>query len=193
MSPDVAGADKDTIVDPNTGETVTFLETAAAMGGSCVVMRLDLEPGTVVGLHAHPIEETFELLDGDVSLEVDGRTVDLSAGPITVPGGHLHGFRNASSRPAALRVIGIPGAEAEFGLRIKFQLSRDGYIGARPKRSLLGAVVVHRGGLYFPPLPRVFFGPLIAALAALGRWRGEERFLLDRYPDYKRYFESRRT
>jgi quercetin dioxygenase-like cupin family protein len=60
-------------------------------------MRLDLAPGTVVGLHAHPFAETFELLDGDVGLEVDGRPVDLRVGPITVPGGHVHGFRNASS------------------------------------------------------------------------------------------------
>jgi len=160
-------------------------------------MRLDLAPGAIVGLHAHPIAETFELLDGEVSLEVAGRPVDLRAGPITVPGGHLHGFRNASSRPAALRVIGTPGAEAEFGLRIKFQLSRDGYAprpgGGRPSRPLVGLVVAHRGGIYFPPLPRALFRPLIAALAAFGRWRGEERFLLDHYPDYARFLASRRT
>ncbi len=192
-----ADAETDTIRDQNTGETVTFLETAAATGGNRAVMRIDLAPGTVVGLHAHPIEETFELIDGDVGLEVDGRQVDLNAGPITVPGGHIHGLRNGSSRPAAVRVTGTPGAEAEFGLRVKFQLSRDGYIpvpgGGPPKRPLLGAVVIHRGGLYFPPLPRIFFRPLIAVLAALGRWRGEERFLLDQYPDYARYLESLRT
>lgn len=192
-----AGGDTDVIVDENTGETVTFLETAAETGGDRVVMRLDLAPGAFVGLHAHPIEETFELIDGEVGLEVDGQPVDFNAGPVTVPGGRLHGFRNASSRPAALRVIGTPGGEAEFGLRVKFQLSKDGYAprpGRRtPKRPLMSAVVVHRSGIYFPPLPRVLFRPLVSFLAALGRWRGEERFLLDRYPDYARYLEALRT
>jgi hypothetical protein len=157
-------------------------------------MRIELAPGTVIGLHAHPIEETFERLEGDVQLEVDGRRIDLVKGPATVPGGHLHGLRNASSQPAAVRVTGTPGAEAEFGLRVKFQLSRDGYIpvpgGGRPKRPLAGAIVIHRGGLYFPPLPRFVFRPLINVLAALGRWRGEERFLVDSYPDYNRYVET---
>jgi quercetin dioxygenase-like cupin family protein len=192
-----AGSDTDTITDKNTGETVTFLETAAATGGASVVMRIDLAPGTVVALHAHPIEETFELIEGDLVLEVDGKPANLVAGSIKVPGGHLHGLRNESSRPASVRVTGTPGAEAEFGLRVKFQLSRDGYIpvpgGGPPKRPLLGAVVIHRGGLYFPPLPRVFFRPLMAMLAALGRWRGEEKFLLDHYPDYARYLKTLRT
>jgi quercetin dioxygenase-like cupin family protein len=192
-----AGGATDTIRDQNTGETITFLETAAETGGKRVVMRLDLAPGSVVGLHAHPIAESFERLEGEVDLTVDGRSADLGAGPVTVPGGHLHGLRNASSRPAAVRITGTPGAEAEFGLRVKFQLSRDGYIpvpgGGKPKRALLGAVVIHRGGLYVPPLPRFFFRPLIAVLAALGTWRGEERFLLETYPDYGRYLESLRS
>jgi quercetin dioxygenase-like cupin family protein len=189
-----AGDDTDTIKDENTGETITFLETAASTGGDRVVMRLDLAPGTVVGLHAHPIAETFERLEGEVQLEVDGRRVDLGTGPATVPGGHLHGLRNASSRPASLRVTGTPGVEAEFGLRVKFQLSRDGYIpvpgGGPPKRPLVGAVVIHRGVLYFPPLPRFLFRSLVAMAAALGRWRGAERFLVDSYPDYARYLEA---
>jgi hypothetical protein len=133
-------------------------------------------------------------LEGEVQLEVDGRRVDLGTGPATVPGGHLHGLKNASSRAASVRVTGTPGAEAEFGLRIKFQLSRDGFIpvpgGRPPKRPLVGAVVIQRGGLYFPPLPRFLFRPLIGVAAALGRWRGAERFLLDSYPDYARYMEA---
>jgi hypothetical protein len=32
--------------------------------------------------------------------------------------------------------------------------------------------------------------PLISVLAALGRWRGKERFLVDSYPDYARYLKT---
>src|SRR5258708_19575923 len=123
-----ADTDTDTIRDQNTGETLTFLETAAATGGSRVVMRLELAPGAVIGLHAHPIEEIFERLEGDVQLEVDGAPIDLTKGPFTGPGAHIHGLRNASSQPAAVRLTGTPGADPPLGLRAKFQLSRDGYI-----------------------------------------------------------------
>lgn len=72
--------------------------------------------------------------------------------------------------------------------------SRDGYLpkpgGGRPKHLLLGAVVIQRGGLYFPPLPRWLFRALMASLAAAGRWRGREQFLLDHYPEYASYLDA---
>ena len=86
-------------------------------------------------------------------------------------------WRNEAKRPAVIRVVASPGAEAEYGLRMKFLMSRDGFIptpgaGGPPKHLLLGAVLIDRGGLYFPPLPRWLFRALMATLAAVGRWRG---------------------
>lgn len=184
-----------TIADANTGETLTFLETAAESSGERVVMRLSLAPGTVVPPHAHPTEETFELHDGTVDFQLDGKPIELRSGSsITVPAGHVHGLRNTSDTPAALGMIATPGAEAEYGLRLKFLMSRDGYIpvpgSGPPKNVLLGAVVIHRGGLYFPPLPRWLFRLLMGALAAVGRWRGREHFLRDRYPEYAMYLAA---
>ena len=184
-----------TIEDLNTGETLTFLETAEESGGARVVMQLTLAPGARVGLHSHPIVETFSLIEGELDFELDGRSVELGRREaVVVPAGHLHGMHNRSSRPAVLKVVGTPGAEAEFGLRVKFLLSRDGYLptpgGGRPKDPLLGMVVIDRGGLYFPPLPRPLFRVLIGALAAIGRGLGRERFLLSRYPEYRRYLEA---
>nr|WP_238846602.1 hypothetical protein [Nocardia arthritidis] len=43
-------------------------------------------------------------------------------------------------------------------------------------------------GLYFPPLPVGLFRMLIATLAAAERWR--EKFLLTRYPDYRRLLRA---
>jgi quercetin dioxygenase-like cupin family protein len=183
-----------TIHDPTTGETVTFLETAAESGGERVVMRLGLAPGTVVPPHAHPIEEAFECLAGRLEFRLDGRTRELRPGAtVTAPPGRVHGFRTLSPDPAALRIIATPGAEAEYGLRVKFLMSRDGYLpqgGGPPRHLLLAAIVLQRGGLYFPPLPRWLFRALIAGLAALGRWGGREAFLLSRYPEYARYLEA---
>jgi quercetin dioxygenase-like cupin family protein len=184
-----------TLADANTGETITFLETSAETGGDRVVMQLSLAPGTVVPPHAHPIEEAFECQDGSVVLRVDGRAVQLGPGDtLTAPAGQLHGIRNASEQPATLRLVATPGAEAEFGLRVKFLMSRDGYLpvpgSGPPKHLLLGAVLIQRGGLYFPPLPRWLFRALFGSLAAIGRLRGRERFLLNRYPEYALYLEA---
>lgn len=184
-----------TIADSNTGETLTFLETAAESSADRVVMRLALAPGTVVRPHAHPTEEAFECQEGTVDFHLDGHPIELHPGStVTVPPDHVHGLRNTSDQPAVLGIVATPGAEAEYGLRLKFLMSRDGYIpvpgSGPPKNVLLGAVVIQRGGLYFPPLPRWLFRLLMGSLAALGRWRGREQFLRDRYPEYARFLEA---
>ena len=183
--------------DPRTGETLTFLETSVETGGERVVMELALAPGARVSPHSHPIVETFSLLKGEIDFELDGKPLNLAPGTeVTVPGGRLHGFKNNSQRPALLRLVATPGPEAEYGLRMKFLLSRDGYIpvpgGARPKDPLVGAVLIHRGGLYFPPVPRRLFRALVGLAAGLGRRIGKERFLLDTYPEYGLYLASLR-
>jgi len=190
----LTGTDGRTIHDPTTGETIMFIETSAESGGARVVMRLGLAPGTVVPPHAHPIEEIFECVEGQLAFQLNDRTIHLRpGGTVSARSGQLHGFCNVSDDPAALRIVATPGTEAEYGLRVKFLLSRDGYLphgAGPPKHLLLAAIVLHRGGLYFPPLPRWLFRLLIGCLAALGRWRGRETFLLSHYPEYRRYLES---
>ena len=94
-------AGDDTLADANTGETLTFVTTAEHTGGEHVVIHLTLAPGTVVALHAHPVEETFERLEGHAELTVAGRPVDVVSNPVvTVPPGELHGICNTSAEPA---------------------------------------------------------------------------------------------
>jgi quercetin dioxygenase-like cupin family protein len=186
-----------TIIDRNTGETVTFVETAAETGGARVVMDISLAPRTVVPVHAHPIQESFECTAGVLRFDLGRKPVDLGPGQsVTARPGDLHGIRNESADPATLRVIATPGAAAEYGLRMKFLMSRDGFLpkpgGGPPKHLLLGAVLIDRAGMYFPPLPRWLFHGLMGSLATVGRWRGRERFLIDRYPEYALYLEALR-
>jgi hypothetical protein len=111
---------------------------------------------------------------------------------VTAPSSRIHGFRNVDEGPATLRTVATPGALAEHGLRIRFLRGRDGYLptgGGPPQHLLLLAVVPDRLDMYFPPLPRWLFGSLIAAPAAVGRWRGPEKLLLGRYPEYARLLE----
>ena len=158
-------------------------------------MQISVAPGTVIPPHAHPIDETFEMQDGRVEFRLDRRTTELRPGDaVTAAPGQVHGMRNTSDRPAVLQVVATPGIEAEYAIRMKFMLSRDGYIpvpgGGRPKDLLVGAVLIDRGGLYLPPLPRWLFRVTMRSLASIGRWRGRERFLLDRYPEYATYLDA---
>ena len=144
-----------TIADLNTGETLTFLETSEETGGQRVVMRLTLAPGTVVPPHAHPIEESFKCEDGPVGFHLDGRWADLGPGDaVSAAPGRVHGLRNTSDQPVSVFVTATPGAIAEHQLRMKFLLSRDGYIpvpgGGPPKDPPPGAVIMDRDGLYVP-------------------------------------------
>jgi quercetin dioxygenase-like cupin family protein len=181
-----------TIADQNTGETLTFLETSEETGGDHVVVRLTLAPGTVIPPHAHPIQETFTCEDVPVGFHLDGRWADLGPGEVvSAASGRVHGLRNTSDQPVSVLVTATPGAIAEHQLRMKFLLSRDGYIpvpgGGRPKDPLLGAVIIDRDGLYLPPLPRWLFRGMIRTMATIGRRRGRERFLLEHYPEYADY------
>jgi quercetin dioxygenase-like cupin family protein len=191
------GETERTIDDQTTGERITFLETsreAAESGEDRVVMRIVFAPGTSVPPHAHPFAEAFECLEGKFVFQLDGRSLEVRPGStVTAARNQVHGIQNTSQEPAEVQVVAMPGGIAEHSLRLKFLLSRDGYLptgGGRPKHLLLAAVVLHRSGMYFPPLPAWLFRPLIAALAALGRWRGREDFLLRNYPEYGRLLES---
>ena len=184
-----------TIADTNTGETITFLRTASESGEDQVTMQLSVAPGTVIAPHAHPIEEAFEVQVGQVEFRLDRQTIELGPGDaITAARGQVHGLRNMSDHPVVMRVVAKPGMEAEYAMRMKFMLSRDGYLpvpgGGPPKDLLIGAVMIDRGGLYLPPLPRWLFRVTMRSLASIGRRRGRERFLLERYPEYATYLDT---
>jgi hypothetical protein len=55
-----------TLVNPVTGERMTFVETAAENGGERVVIELHADPGgSVAAAHVHPSQwETFSVVSG---------------------------------------------------------------------------------------------------------------------------------
>jgi quercetin dioxygenase-like cupin family protein len=182
-----------TIHDPTTGEDITFLQTAEESSSGRGVMQLTLAPGGMVPPHAHPSREDFECLEGTLRFHLAGRAIELGSGnTLTALPGQVHGFRNVSSAPVTLRIVAAPGAEVEYGLRVRIAMAQDGAFTSdgRPKDLLIGAVLLHRSEVYLAPLPVWLYWPLIAALAALGRWRGKEQTLLARYPDYARLLDA---
>ncbi len=165
-----------TIANPVSGETVTFLETAEVSNGSRVVMQIEVAPGGGPAPHAHRSQtEVFEGVAGNVELQLGERRVMLTPGATaTVPPSVLHGFRNSTEASATIRVIASPAENIEWGLRATFHMMREGLL---PKQPLVAALLLQKGDVYLPPLPRWVYWPLIAVLARLGQWTGAEQAL----------------
>jgi quercetin dioxygenase-like cupin family protein len=82
--------------NPATGETYTFLERAADTRGEVLRLRWSAQPGGAVGEHIHPLqEESFSVLEGELTVSVDGRETTRGMGETAVvPAGRRHFFAN---------------------------------------------------------------------------------------------------
>ena len=101
-----------TLVNPVTGERMTFLETAAETGGARVVIELHADPGgSVAAAHLHPSQwETFEVVSGTLGAKVAGRKVEIGPGEtlgiapgVPTPGGTQATTSSSSGARSARR------------------------------------------------------------------------------------------
>jgi mannose-6-phosphate isomerase-like protein (cupin superfamily) len=126
-----------TLVNPASGERITFRTTAAATAGELVAFELELPPGGRVPgpLHLHPRqEERFEVVDGTMGVRV--RREHVLAGPgdvVVVPPGVPHDFANEGDRPALVRVEIRPALKME-------QLFETAVALAERRRTMLGGI-----------------------------------------------------
>jgi mannose-6-phosphate isomerase-like protein (cupin superfamily) len=167
-----------TISNPEIGDALTFVEVAAETDGKRVVLEITLAPGGGNVMHVHLKQtETFHILDGELSVTVEGVTQRLKEGEeATVPPRTPHRFYSDGSEPVTFRVtIRDPGG-IEDGLRILYGLARDGKApGGVPRNLLVAALCVQRSDLYSAALPLWFQRALVAPLGALGRALGQDR------------------
>ena len=62
------------------------------------------------GAHSHDEDDVFYVLEGTMSIFVDGRWVDAERGSfVLVPGGVVHDFENRSSARAGVLNVSAPG------------------------------------------------------------------------------------
>jgi hypothetical protein len=64
----------DTLYNPVTGESMTFITTSRQTGGEYVEIELSADPDSfVAAAHVHPAQtETFKVLEGTLTAKVDG-------------------------------------------------------------------------------------------------------------------------
>lgn len=76
-------------------------------GREAVVVRAELDPGSMAGRHTHPGDEISYVLEGESELLIDGeppRTVRAGEA-IVIPAGKVHDARNSGT--GVLRLVGV--------------------------------------------------------------------------------------
>jgi quercetin dioxygenase-like cupin family protein len=118
-----------TLVNPVTGERMTFLETAAENDGERVVIELRADPGgAVAAAHVHPSQwETFSVVSGTLGTKVAGRKAEFGPGQtLGVAPGVAHTWWNAGDDELVFRCEVRPALQFESLIETMFSLAADG-------------------------------------------------------------------
>ncbi|GAA4491576.1 hypothetical protein GCM10023094_56160 [Rhodococcus olei] len=171
----------DTIHNPVTGETITFLERTPER----LVLDLHMPRGGLpVISHRHPGTEHFKVKSGVLDLVADGILHRLTEGEEFTVHQEFHHPANTSDADAVATVTFIPGAFAERGLRGIFGLARDG--GLRPDgrpRDFLSLALLSEGGQFqIEGLPRPVWIAAMKVLGVVARFAGRRRRLESYWP-----------
>lgn len=112
----------DSVENPQTGERIVFLRTAADTGGELLEMDdLWTAADHATAPHAHPgMEERWEVIAGRVAFDIGGKERVAEPGDVVVaPPGVPHSARNLSGGPAHLRIQMRPALRwEEFVVRL---------------------------------------------------------------------------
>jgi quercetin dioxygenase-like cupin family protein len=119
-----------TLVNPVSGERITFRTTVAETDGELVAIDLELAPGGRVpgGRHVHPLqEERFEVVRGRMRFRMGREKIFAGPGDVVViPPGVPHDFANAGDEDALVRVEVRPALKMEQLFETAVALAEDG-------------------------------------------------------------------
>src|ERR1700759_2259894 len=118
-----------TLTNPVSGETLTFITTAAESDGELLAFDLELTPdGKVPGKHVHPEQtECFRVIEGTMRFTLGRKTILAHAGDIvTVAPGKAHKFANGGDGVARARVEVRPALQMAELLETAVRLAEDG-------------------------------------------------------------------
>jgi len=149
----------DTIINPVTGERITFLATSADTDGEAVVIETVVQPdGFVAATHVHPSQsERFAVAAGTLGLKAGGKKLTLGPGDVvTVEPGTPHRFWNAGDEPVRFVCEVRPALQFESLLETMFALAADGKTNRKGMPNPLRLAVIAKAHfdtvrLPFPP------------------------------------------
>ena len=163
MSAAPAAVETRSFYHPIQRDRATFLETSEESGGERTLVELEVAPGGGNVLHRHnSFSERFEVLEGELTVHVDGQDVKLQPGEVaTAPIGSL-GFE---------RAIQIAYGLAQEGLAAK---------NGGPKNLVQLGLLVEMADSQMTGALRIL-EPVLRALARRARRKGVDRELIARY------------
>ena len=84
-------------------------------GREVIMYRADVGRAGIAGRHYHPGPELFYVLEGSLTLELEGQPpVTVKAGESShIPAGHIHNVRNASNVESAKVIIFMVGEKGQ--------------------------------------------------------------------------------
>ena len=110
------------------GDKYTFLATGEQTGGAYVLADAVVPPGGGPPPHMHSREdESFYVLEGEVTFTVDGRDTVAPPGTfVQAPRDIPHAFKNHTSTPARMLILCVPAGFEKFMKEFATELpSRD--------------------------------------------------------------------
>jgi quercetin dioxygenase-like cupin family protein len=168
----------DTIVNPVTGETLTFHKTAADTEGELTLVECVVQPdGAVAGAHVHPHqEETFHVLSGTVGFKAGRDRIIAKAGDtVIVHPGTVHRFWNEGDDDARFLCEVRPSLGFEELIETMYGLAQDGKTNRKGLPNPLRLAVIahhHRDGLRAPYVPAIMQSMALGMGALTGRMCG---------------------
>jgi quercetin dioxygenase-like cupin family protein len=164
--------------NPVTRERATILELPTQNPEHRATAELTALVGSrVVGEHRHPsVVERFTVLEGELTLKLDGETSVLQAGQSAViDAGVWHDWWNGSDRNARARVEVTPGERFGHMIETLFGLARLGHVDGKGMPSPLQLAVFAQefsDVIVFRKPPRAVQRVVFGILAPIARRRG---------------------
>jgi quercetin dioxygenase-like cupin family protein len=157
----------DTLYNPVTGESMTFVTTSRETGGEYVEIELRADPDAfVAAAHVHPAQtETFKVESGMLAVEVDGKSHTATAGEtLVVEPGQAHKWWNSGDSELVFRCEIRPALQFEQLIETMFSLAADGKTNKKGMPNPFRLAVIAKAHLDTVVLP---FPPVWAQKAAL--------------------------
>jgi mannose-6-phosphate isomerase-like protein (cupin superfamily) len=185
--PGVRDESRRTLTNKVVKDIVFFEKYGSETNGECTRVRVQVKPqgGTPIHYHRSYAEQFFPT-QGILGVVLGTQTLNLPPGESAiVPIGTYHRFFNPSTTEDCSFVgEARPSHEGfERGLYIIYGLANDGLCDEEgtPKSIMHLSLIADMSDMFFPGLMGSIGLPFLKAMAAYGRWSGEEERLLKLY------------
>ncbi|OAP55379.1 hypothetical protein AYL99_10352 [Fonsecaea erecta] len=188
--PGIRDEKRRTIINKNTGETITWTTYGYESGGKEASAVLVCKPGGGPPVHYHTsYAERFQAVEGELGVILGNREpIHLKPGESAdIPIGTSHRFFNDGDKDVTFKGFVLPGhAGFERSLYILFGLNNDGLADPEtgmPHSIVHTALIGEMSDMRFPGFQGGLMNYVGKVLALYARWTGVENELLRRYWD----------